>query len=1241
MEFEQSLELLNEAISHYRGRGLSDVETAILKGAWQGQTYQKIAETYGYSSSYLSRDIGPKFWKILSAALGETIGKKNIHSVVDRRWSVSQQNHTTHTDLSQRPLENVRRSHNNRSTLEPKSVSKTGVVRCDWGEAPDVSFFWGREKELRSITDWLRPSETSHAQTCRLVALLGIGGVGKTALSVKLAQQIMHEFDCVIWRSLRNAPRLDQLLGDLIPFLSNQQETDCAVPRLLHWLRQSRCLVILDNMETILKGGAYAGRFRDGYEDYRNLLQTLAEANHQSCLVLTSREKLAEVATFEGAQSWVKSLQLSGSPEAALALIETRQLIGSPAEKEQLAQYYSYSPLALQIICGSIRDVFGGDISLFIKEDTFLFNGINRLLDHHFERITPLEKTVMYWLAINRDWTSISELMADIYPPCSKMRLLEALESLCWRSLIETKSGQYTQQPVVMEYVTTQLTTQILSELIHHDYSLFTHHALLKTTVKDFIRDSQCRLILDPIIHTLQAQFPLPSKLSTHFQESLEIFRTQKAYQYSYAGGNLLNLCRQLQADITGFDFSRLAIWHAYVQDMELRQVNFTQAEFANTAWAQTFGSIIAIAFSPDGQLLATGDSNGDILLWQVADGQLRLTLRGSTDWVRSVAFSPDGNLLASGCDDYTLSLWNVHTGQQLTTLDGHAGRISTVMFSPNSEMLVSSSEDQTLRLWNLHSGECLRVLEGHTQSIWSVQFDVEGQRLVSGGEDKTLKIWDVQTGRCLTTLVGHTNWIWSVAFSPDGQRVVSGSHDQTLRLWDTQTGQCLNTLSGHTSWIWSVAFSPDGQFLGSGSEDNTVRLWDVNTGQCLKILEGHTHRVWSIAFSPDQTMLATGGEDQTVRFWGVTQLSHERAQGRGAAPPSPAISSQRLRTLQGNTSQVFGVTFSPDGQLIASCGDEKLLRIWDVETGQCCRVLAGHTHRVTSISWSSDGTRLASCGEDLTVRLWNADTGECDQVLRGHTKQIWATAFSPDGSLLASSGEDQIIKLWKVETGECLRSIEAHTNWIWSLHFSPVDRWLASGSYDRTVKIWDIQTGDCVRVLEGHQGSILGVAFSADGQRLASGSVYDQTLRLWDTKTGACLDILKNQTAMCLTFSSASSKNDFIFIGGMDQTLTLWHPDTRESISLPQLHQGWIFDLALSSDGQFLATGSATETIKLWDINTKRCVKTFRPDRLYEGISITSAKGLTEAQRSALKRLGAIEITDDRDNRGRVKPSP
>ncbi|MDJ0589135.1 MAG: NB-ARC domain-containing protein [Pleurocapsa sp. MO_226.B13] len=1097
-------------------------------------------------------------------------------------------------------------------------------IQQDWGEAIDVSVFYGRVEELAILETWIQ------IDRCRLVGVLGMGGIGKTALAVKIARQLQNQFEYVIWRSLRNAPPLKTLLGELVPFLSQQQETEAKMGKLLQCLQNSRCLVILDNLEAILQAGKRAGQYRPGYEEYGELLRLVGETAHQSCLLLTSREKPTELATFEGIELSVRSLYLSGSESASLALIQASGLVGSEQQKQDLCDRYSCNPLALKIVTTSIQDLFAGDIAAFLIEDITVFNSIQRLLNQQFERLSPLEQTIMYWLAINREWTTISNLVDDIIPTVSKANLIEALESLIWRSLIEKQAGSYTQQPVVMEYVTERLTEQISTELRTKAFSLFTHHALLKTTVKDFVRDSQCRLILEPIIHYLQTQLRSPSELAAHIQEILETLRTTQAHRLSYAGGNLLSLCRQLQLDVTGYDFSRLVIWHAYLQDVELHRVNFTQARFVNTAFAQTFSSILAIAFSPDGELLATGDTNGESRLWRVADGQLLLTLPG-VDWVRSVAFSPDGHLLASGGDDYTIYLWDVQTGKCLKILEEHTGRVCSLMFSPDGHTLVSSSEDRTLRLWDVCSGECLKVLEGHTQPIWSVQFDSQGKQLVSGGEDNTVKLWDVPTGKCLKTLSGHTNWIWSVAFSPDGQLVASGSHDRTVRLWDVDTGQCLKTLTGHTNWIWSVAFSPDRQSLASGSEDRTVRLWDVDTGQCLKILEGHTHRVWSVAFSPNNKILASGGEDQTVRFWEANRGGAELSHAGGSVKPLQFISGQCLRTLQGYARQVWGVAFSPDGQFLASGGDEKFIRLWQVETGTCCKTLAGHTHRVSSVDWSPDGATLVSGGEDRTVRLWNVQTGQCLKTLSGHTKQIWSVTFSPDGTIIASGGEDRTIALWQVATGNCLRTIEGHTNWIWSLDFSPVDLLLASGSFDHTVKLWDVQTGDCVRTLKGHQGWIMRVSFSADGQFLASGSPYDRTIRIWEVKTGNCLDILSGQSAYCLAFSPSnrvpsSGEVPLLAFGDLDRTVKLWHSDTREYLSLPQLHQRWIFDLVFSPDGQTLASGSADETIKLWDVNTGECLKTLRPARPYEGMNIAGVTGLTEAQKATLKSLGAVE---------------
>jgi WD40 repeat protein len=1087
------------------------------------------------------------------------------------------------------------------------------------------SDFFGRKKEIAILKKWIVNDR------CRMVAILGQGGIGKSSLAAYTAQQIQDNFDYIIWMSLLNAPPVEDILAELLRFLSQNQDTnlpenlDDKVSQLIKYFRRQRCLLILDNAEVILRSGDRTGQYEEGYEGYSKLLRSVGEEFHQSCLVLTSREKPKEIGSSLGKQTKpVRSLQLTGLNKLDGKRIFTKlgRFSGSENDWKLVIENYSGNPLALNIAASTIKEIMNSNISLFVERylipGSLPFKEINDILERQVNRLPYLEKAIMYWLAINREPVSNWELTNDIFSVADSKELIEPLLSLKRRMLIEKNSDNFTLQPVVMEYITKRLINQVCLEIETGKINEFNSYALLKAQSKDFIRATQIRLIIEPIIKKLQLQNSLNGKINVerHLKNLISKLQEEFSLTPGYAGGNILNILCKFNTNLTSYNFSNLAIWQAFLQDVNLYQVDFTNCDLANSVFAQTFGSILAVAFSPNGQYLAAGDAKGEIRLWQTEDGQPVMLCKGHTSWLRSIAFSPDGETLLSSSDDHTVRIWDIRTGKCLKILREHTNHVSSIAFSSDGLTIASGSSDTTIRLWNCRTGKCLKILQmpEHIYRVWSVAFSPDGQMLASADENQNVKVWDVNTGQCLRTLEGHTKGVFSVAFSSQGKILASGSDDETVRIWDINTGECLKILHvpEHIYRVWSVAFSPDGQHLISGSEDQKVRVWDVNTGQCLRTLEGHTSWVWAVAFSPNGQTLASGSDDHTVKIWDVN-------------------TDQCLKTFQGYTSEVRSVAFSPDGQKVISGSEDHKVRVWDVDTGECLRTLNGHTSRVWSVAFSPSRGRqiLASGSDDDTVKLWDADTGECLKTLQQPNRWVQAVTFSPDGQILASS-DDAIVKLWYVGTGECFRDLkgneeqEGHSDWVWSVAFSPNGQTLASGSDDCSVRLWDITTGRCLKIFEGHNRGVRSVAFSQNGQILASGS-DDRTIRIWNVKTGRCLKVLEGHSDW--VWSVALSPDSITLASGsQDQMVRLWNIETGRCVRILQGHTHWIRSVAFNPDGEILASGSPDETIKLWEVNTGRCRKTLRAKRPYEGMKIRGITALTEVQKATLKALGAVE---------------
>ena len=283
-------------------------------------------------------------------------------------------------------------------------------------------------------------------------------------------------------------------------------------------------------------------------------------------------------------------------------------------------------------------------------------------------------------------------------------------------------------------------------------------------------------------------------------------------------------------------------------------------------------GSVLAVAFSPDGKTLVSGSRDATIKYWDTATGALLRTLTDQTGDVYDIAFSPDGEMLASGGKDNGIKLRDAQSGQVIRTLEGHTDIVRSIAFSPDGKTLASSSVDLTVRLWDVATGKLLHTLTGHTLRVMSVSFSPDGTTVASASSDKTARLWDAKTGEMKLLLEGDSGGLEHLEYSPDGNSLVGSSHDANVRIWDVATGKVRLTLAGHTEEVDCCAFSPDGQTVVSGSKDTTLKFWDAETGKLLRTLAGHTGRVESLTFSPDGQTLATGGGggDTSVRLWDV-----------------------------------------------------------------------------------------------------------------------------------------------------------------------------------------------------------------------------------------------------------------------------------------------------------------------------------------------------------------------------------
>src|SRR6266436_4545828 len=614
----------------------------------------------------------------------------------------------------------------------PASLPRT---RIDWVGALDVSSFQGREVELAELSQWILQEH------CRLITILGMGGIGKSALVSLLGQQLASQFEVVLWRSVRDAPSCEELVADVITFCSETPPSELPVSlerridHLVARLQNRRCLLVLDNLETLLEERDSEGNYRPGYEGYGRLIQRLAETAHQSCVLVTSREKPREIEPLEGLRSPVRSLRLGGVDEqAARELLSDKGLSGTPAAWHGLVASYAGNPLALKIVAQAVSDLFAGDLDRFLQEGELIFNGVRPLLRQQVGRLTPLEHLLLTWLAVLREWTPLDAFMQVLHPRVRRAQVLEALEALGRRSLLERgQRASFSLQSVVMEYLTDELGERFSKEIVLGPPKLRRQVALAQAQAKDYVRQTQVRLLVHPLLERLRAELGANAQVEAHLLPLLSQFRTEDAATEGYGPANVITLLTALRGHLRGLDLSQLAIRGAYLQGVELQDATLSGARLEECVLTEAFDAIWAVAISPSGQYWAAAGRRGEVRLWRGAGQRLHRVWQAHTDIATTLAFSPDERLLASGSADGSVKLWDVESGAMLWS-GGQASTILCVAFASDGGLLASGGLDATVRLWDPKLGTLLQEVP-HPGPVSALAWSPDGHLLATGDD--------------------------------------------------------------------------------------------------------------------------------------------------------------------------------------------------------------------------------------------------------------------------------------------------------------------------------------------------------------------------------------------------------------------------------------------------------------------------------------------------------------------------
>ncbi|MEG3971553.1 NB-ARC domain-containing protein [Microcoleus sp. T2B6] len=458
MNFKEMLKLADGIVFEKTGQHLDDLQAAVLRGTLQRETYKHIAKDFDCSESSV-RQVGSQLWQILSEELGEDVNKTNVRSAMERLqvslFSNVVQDYVGVGSINicgeGRHPPDIPNSHP--PSQETANPQPTKTLHQDLSEMPELGNFFDRTSSLQTLTTWILQ------QNCHLITLTGISGIGKTSLAVQLVQQIKHEFEYAVWYTLDEFPTIDKFQSNLIQLFSQSEKQDSSPTNqkrlpLIKYLQKHRCLIVLDDIHNLFCSGELAGKYKPQYEEYRSLFKQIEKLSHQSCFLLIGWEPPKEVPQLTSENTPIRTLQLTGLDTAAAGEILRDKGLAEIDNCEALIHRYQGNPLWLKSVATLIQELGIGANDLLIDDTILLPEDLKDVLQQQYDRTSELEKQVMSLLATENQPVNVAKLLQN--GQISSSDLLNALQSLSRRCLIEKEASFYTLPPVLKQYIKTR-----------------------------------------------------------------------------------------------------------------------------------------------------------------------------------------------------------------------------------------------------------------------------------------------------------------------------------------------------------------------------------------------------------------------------------------------------------------------------------------------------------------------------------------------------------------------------------------------------------------------------------------------------------------------------------------------------------------------------------------------------------------------------------------------------------------